>query len=77
MRRNVELKASDPCPDVTLNVCRSIDATDKGVIWQRDTYFDIRHGALKLREESPGGPHLIHYQRADEPQQRVHSGCSL
>jgi adenylate cyclase, class 2 len=72
-RRNVELKALDPRPDVTLNICRSIEAIDEGVIWQRDTYFDVSRGTLKLREESRGGPHLIQYQRADEPQQRQSS----
>lgn len=71
--RNVELKAFDPDPDRSLDVCRLIEATDKGVIWQRDTYFDVPRGALKLREEWPGQPHLVQYRRADEPQQRESS----
>jgi predicted adenylyl cyclase CyaB len=72
-RRNVELKAVDPDPDRSLAVCRAIGAADHDVIRQRDTYFDVRRGALKLREETPGRPHLIHYERAAEPRARQSS----
>lgn len=37
---------------------------------QRDTYFEVPSGRLKLREESHAAPHLISYQRADEGDQR-------
>jgi adenylate cyclase, class 2 len=30
----------------------------------------MAHGGLKLREENPGRPHLIQFERADEAQQR-------
>lgn len=69
-RRNVELKASDPDPQRSLETCRSLGATDRGVILQRDTYFDVPTGGLKLREETPGTPHLIQFSRASRPQQR-------
>jgi adenylate cyclase class 2 len=69
-RRNVECKALDPDPDRSLEVCRQIGAEDHGEIWQRDTYFQVSNGGLKLREERPGKPHLIQFERADEPQQR-------
>ncbi len=72
-RRNIELKAVDRDPDRSLEICRSLTALDRGVIWQRDTYFDVQRGSLKLREESSGRPHLIQYERADEPQQRQSS----
>lgn len=36
-------------------------------------YFTVPRGGLKLREEQPGRPHLIQFQRADEPQQRESS----
>jgi hypothetical protein len=39
-------------------------------IRQRDTYFTVPRGGLKLREEQPGRPHLIQFERASEPQQR-------
>ncbi len=69
-RRNVELKARDPDPDASLKACRALGADDHGEISQRDTYFEVASGGLKLREERPGRPHLIQFERADEPQQR-------
>lgn len=41
-RRNVELKASDPDPERSLAVCRSLGAEDHGELVQRDTYFPSR-----------------------------------
>lgn len=70
MRRNIELKARDPDPGASLDVCRALGAEDCGQITQRDTYFEVMHGGLKLREENPGHPHLIQFERASEPQQR-------
>jgi adenylate cyclase class 2 len=72
-RRNLELKATDPNPAHSLQVCRDLRAADHGVIQQRDTYFHVPSGVLKLREESPGRPHLIQYERADRPDQRQSS----
>lgn len=72
-RRNVELKAKNPNPGRSLEICRDLEAEDRGVISQRDTYFEVASGGLKLREESPGTPHLIQFQRADEAQQRLSS----
>lgn len=72
-RRNVELKATDPDPELSLATCRSLGAHDRGVIAQRDTYFDVPNGGLKLREETPGSPHLIQFMRANRPQQRQSS----
>ena len=66
-RRNVELKARDRDPAHSLAICRELaDAVDHGVLWQRDTYFHVPHGRLKLREERPGGATLIQYQRPDD-----------
>lgn len=69
-RRNIELKARDDDPDWSLGVCRTLGAEDHGTIQQRDTYFNVTTGGLKLREECPGSAHLIQFERADEPQQR-------
>lgn len=70
-RRNVELKASDPDPERSLAVCRSLGAEDHGELVQRDTYFPVPHGGLKLREQTPGSPHLIQFEREDRPEQRL------
>lgn len=69
-RRNIECKAHDAEPDRSLQVCGALGAENHGEIWQRDTYFEVASGGLKLREERPGRPHLIQFERADEPQQR-------
>jgi adenylate cyclase class IV len=70
MRRNIELKARDSDPSASLEVSRALGAEDRGIITQRDTYFAVAHGGLKLREEQPGRPHLVQFERASEPQQR-------
>jgi predicted adenylyl cyclase CyaB len=44
-----------------------LGAEDRGVLVQRDTYFEVPRGRLKLREELDGTPHLISYTRPDEP----------
>lgn len=69
-RRNIECKARDPHPGRSLEVCRRLGAEDHGEILQRDTYFEVTNGGLKLREERPGKPHLIQFERANEPEQR-------
>jgi homotetrameric cytidine deaminase len=72
-RRNVELKALDPDPARSLAVCRELGAEDRGVLRQRDTYFQARAGRLKLREEEPGGATLIQYDRPDAGSARASS----
>lgn len=66
----MELKALDPTPQKSIEVCERIGAEDRGEIWQRDTYFQVPSGGLKLREERPGRPHLIQFARTDEPRER-------
>jgi homotetrameric cytidine deaminase len=68
--RNVELKATDPDPERSLQTCLGLGAEDRGTIVQRDTYFRVRDGRLKLREEEPGGAALIQYRRPDAAQAR-------
>lgn len=70
MRRNVELKATDPDPERSLAIVLELGAEDHGVLVQRDTYFRVPAGRLKLREETPGGAHLIQYVRADAGEAR-------
>jgi orotate phosphoribosyltransferase len=64
-RRNIELKAVDSTPGRSLATCESLGAKDRGVLRQRDTYFQARRGRLKLREEEGAAAQLIAYERAD------------
>ena len=71
MARNVELKAIDGDPERTLRAALDLGASDEGVIWQRDTYFAVPNGRLKLREQKPGASELIAYERPDDPVVRL------
>ncbi|MGZ4385055.1 MAG: hypothetical protein ACXVY3_10695, partial [Gaiellaceae bacterium] len=66
--RNVELKARDPDPRRTRARCREIGAVEQGTLRQRDTYFRVASGRLKLRQvEDEVGGVLVQYRRSDEP----------
>src|SRR5829696_671209 len=69
-RRNIELKATDPDPERSLRIALELGAEDRGVLVQRDTYFRVPEGRLKLREQDPGGAVLIQYARDDRPEAR-------
>lgn len=69
-RRNVELKAKDSDPELSLDTCQEIGAEDKGTLLQQDTYFNVPRGRLKLRQEGESSAHLIAYERSDEPGRR-------
>jgi len=64
-RRNVELKARDADPERSAAVCRELGAEESGVLVQRDTYFRVPRGRLKLREEVGAEAHLVSYLRPD------------
>lgn len=46
-------------------MCEELRAEDKGKLLQRDTYFKVPRGRLKLREEPDALSHLIAYERSD------------
>jgi homotetrameric cytidine deaminase len=64
-RVNVELKARDRDPEATAARCRTLGASEQGVLVQRDTYYVSRRGRLKLREQGDQGD-LIAYGRPDD-----------
>jgi adenylate cyclase class IV len=67
-RENIELKAADADPAESERICRELGAIDRGVLAQRDTYFGVERGRLKLREDTERATaELIFYLRADEP----------
>jgi homotetrameric cytidine deaminase len=61
--RNVEIKATNPDPARTLELALAAGAEDHGWLTQRDTYFRVPQGRLKIRE--PDGT-LIPYRRGDQ-----------
>ena len=69
-RRNIELKASDPDPERSLAVVLGLGARDRGILRQRDVYFRVARGRLKLRVEEPGGAMLVQYDRVDADEAR-------
>ena len=70
MARNIELKARDSDPARSLQVSLALGATDEGWLQQLDTYFNVRLGRLKLREQD-GSAELIQYVRTDEAIERA------
>ena len=70
MSRNVELKAWDRDPAATLERAIAAGAAMMGTLEQRDTYFAVPRGRLKLREEAGRPAALIAYERDDEARAR-------
>lgn len=68
-RLNLELKARDSTPERTLRACEELGAEGGGVLRQRDVYFSVPRGRLKLRYENDGIGQLVAYERPDH--QRV------
>jgi predicted adenylyl cyclase CyaB len=69
-RRNLELKARDRDRGSSLHTCRALGLEDAGLLEQRDTYFAVIQGRLKMREEPGVTAQLIAYSRPDLPQWR-------
>ncbi len=63
MRKNLELKAAYPSLKVARTVCKRLGAAHQGTLRQIDTYFNIAHGRMKLREINGTLSELIYYQR--------------
>lgn len=61
---NTETKARCADPDRVRQVLESVNAVHAGMKRQVDTYFNVRNGRLKLREED-GRSSLVYYQRPD------------
>lgn len=62
---NIEIKAR--CEDVqrTEENLNALWAGPAGTFHQKDTYFQVPEGRLKLREIGPDEGHLIYYKRDD------------
>jgi adenylate cyclase, class 2 len=60
--RNLEAKFHLPDLDRARRAAESLGYSERGVLVQRDTFFRVAAGKLKLREEAAGA-WLIHYGR--------------
>jgi len=66
MSRNVEIKARYPDLKKGRKIAERLGARLAGIDHQRDTYFAVPRGRLKVRESSVKGGELIPYLRPDE-----------
>lgn len=65
MNRNIEIKARLADADHTRALAAKLSDTPPLRLEQRDTFFAVERGRLKLRELADGGAELIWYERAD------------
>jgi adenylate cyclase class 2 len=71
MPSNLEIKATIQSIESTTEIAHLINASYAGKLFQIDTYFNVPHGRLKLREIERSISELIYYERAEESYQRV------
>ncbi len=71
LKRNVELKAR--CLDLVRaqGIAKQLGVGEATIEHQRDTYFHVPHGRLKLREIEHRGATLIWYDRPDDSHARL------
>ncbi len=62
-KRLVELKARLRDSDEIRSRLHSLGATQRTTLAQRDVYFRVAEGRLKLRHQSPGSDQLVFYRR--------------
>ncbi len=65
MPRNIEVKLRIDNRDHLLPAAQALCAAAPQYIQQDDTFFQVPHGRLKLRQFADGSAELIHYQRPD------------
>jgi len=70
MPRNLELKASVQSLELTRSRARDCGATFEDTLIQVDTYFNVSHGRLKLRQIAGQGAELIYYERHETTSER-------
>ena len=62
---NIEIKARYSDRDRAEQILSSLGAGPAGVFHQKDTYFNVADGRLKLRQLAVDEGQLIHYRRDD------------
>ncbi len=67
MSRNIEIKARYDDPETALEKIKKLSCTFVGLDKQKDTFFHVADGRMKLRESSLSGANLIPYLRKNQP----------
>ncbi len=67
MASNIEIKARINNPREILTRIQQLETRYEGQDRQRDTFFNVPNGRLKLRQSTLYGAFLIPYLRADNP----------
>jgi adenylate cyclase class IV len=65
MPRNIEIKARVPDLAMVRSKAAAIAAGPAATVQQKDVFFDVPRGRLKVREFADGSGELIAYERAD------------
>ena len=71
MARNIEIKARIASVAAVLPRARALADGPEQTLLQDDTFFQVPHGRLKLREFADGSAELIHYHRPDGGQAKA------
>jgi adenylate cyclase, class 2 len=66
MPKNLEIKARVLSLHDAIHVVRSMHARSKGILRQRDNYYHVSSGRLKLRMIQPRSAELIYYKRPNK-----------
>ena len=65
MPRNIEIKARIASVEALRPRAEALAGAPAQLIVQDDSFFEVPHGRLKLREFADGSAELIHYHRPD------------
>jgi predicted adenylyl cyclase CyaB len=65
MPANIEIKARVPDPTALQQRAAALSDTPLELIPQEDTFFNVPHGRLKLRQLAPNRAQLVYYERPD------------
>lgn len=71
MPRNIEIKARIDSVESLLPRAQAVAGGLPQRIEQDDSFFQVAHGRLKLRQFGDGSAELIHYHRPDTPDARA------
>lgn len=75
--KNLEFKAEVREPEALRKVFEENGAEFAGILDQRDTYFNVGTGRLKLRETEGKWPELIFYERDEISSSQMESRYSI